>query len=69
MTFEQCLLECARVPELLREFDRLHGTNLQLKGPPIILMVDEATGKQREDMAKFIEFVWKYVWSPLLKQA
>jgi hypothetical protein len=43
MTFEECIIECAKNQELIKEFDRLVGTNLQLKGAPIELAVDKAT--------------------------
>jgi hypothetical protein len=47
MTFEECVLDCAANKELVYEFDRLTGHNLSMKGSPIVLMIDEATGKQR----------------------
>ena len=68
MTFYDCLMECVGNRELVKGFDRLRGTNLSMSGPPINLMVDEATGKQREDMNKFIEFCWDCVWTRLTKR-
>jgi hypothetical protein len=65
MNFEQCVMECARHPELIQQFDRLRGTNLQMKGAPIDLMVDQATGRLADDVSLFITFVYDVVWSRL----
>ena len=62
MTFEQCVMECARNKELIAGFDRLSGTNLQLRGAPIELMIDEATGRLSDDVARFITFVYEWIW-------
>jgi hypothetical protein len=63
-TFEQVLHYCAATPELVAQFDRLTGANLARKGAPINLMVDDATGKTNEDVAKFVEFVREFVYMP-----
>lgn len=65
MTFEQCLMECAGTPGLIAEFDRLTGSNLSMRGAPINVMVDDATGKTDEDLRKFVAFVLEFVWLPL----
>lgn len=64
--FNDCLMECAGNRELVKEFDRLRGTNLSMAGAPIIRMIDEATGKQKDDCLKFIAFVWECIWLPLI---
>lgn len=69
MNFEQCVTECAKNQELIQQFDRLAGTNLQLKGAPIELAVDKATGKLNDDLQKFSYFVWEFVWVPLCEAA
>jgi hypothetical protein len=78
MTFEEVVLECCKTPELIKEFDRLQDSNLQRvliaeNRPPIVQMIDEATGYKRVldeqthiDMQKFISFCFKCVWLPLL---
>lgn len=63
MTFEECVLYCAGRPDVLREFDRLRGTNLSMRGAPIDLMIDEQSGRLGEDARKFIDFVYDAVWS------
>lgn len=67
MTFEECVMECAKNQELVKEFDRLAGTNLQLKGAPIELAIDKATGKLADDLQSFVAFVWECVWSRLIE--
>lgn len=62
ISFYQCIMECAQVPELVENFDRLNHTNLSRKGHPINVMIDEATGKFHADMEAFIEFVWECVF-------
>lgn len=62
MTFYECVIECSNNKELVQQFDRLASTNLQRRGAPIILMVDEATGKLADDWLKFIKFVDDVIW-------
>ena len=69
LNFYDCLMECAGNAELVKEFDRLRGCNLSMKGSPISLMVDEATGKQKDDLLKFIAFCWECIWLPLPLEA
>lgn len=63
--FGQCLREAANTPELLAEFDRLNGTNLSRKGSTLDLMVDDATGRTKDDVKKFVEFVREFVYEKL----
>jgi len=65
MGFLDVLSECARMPELVAEFDRLAGTNLSFRGSALDLKIDEATGRLDDDLRKFIAFVWDCVWCRL----
>jgi hypothetical protein len=54
MTFQEVVLECCKTPELIKEYDRLQGSNLSrvlIPQPdtrkPIEIMIDEATGYDR----------------------
>jgi hypothetical protein len=51
------VLYCAKNKALVEQFDRLNKSNLSLKGTSLDLMIDEATGKQRQDILDFIAFV------------
>jgi len=62
ITFYECLMACAANRDLVREFDRLRGTNLSLKGSGIELMIDEATGRLKQDLQAFVEFVYEFIW-------
>ena len=64
-TFKECLMYCAGNKELVAEFDRLSGSNLSFKGAPINIMVDQATGKQKDDLRAFCDFVYECIWSRL----
>jgi len=65
--FLQCLREAAANKELVAEFDRLNGSNLSFRGAPIEIALDQATGRQREELQKFVEFVRDAVYLPLIR--
>ena len=65
MTFYGCLMECANNQELVKEFDRLRGTNLSLRGSPIEIEIDKSTGRLDHDLKLFVDFVWECVWRRL----
>ena len=62
MTFTECVKFCAGNAEMVRQFDRLRGTNLSLRGSALDLAVDEATGRLRHDLALWVAFVYDAVW-------
>ncbi len=67
MTFGECVQECAKDNELVKEFNRLTGCKLgkSLARKPIEVMIDEACGRPGEaedDMRTFIAFVFDCVW-------
>lgn len=64
-TFAQCVMQAASIPEFVREFDRLSGTNLSRKGSQLELMIDDATGRTDAEVAAFIDFVRDVVWDRL----
>lgn len=53
----QCVIVAFNKPELVKEFDRLKGTNLSQVGHPLDLMIDESTGRLEHDFNEFVEFV------------
>jgi hypothetical protein len=64
--FLQCLREAAANKELVAQFDRLTGSNLSMRGAPIELEIDRTTGRQREELRRFAEFVRDAVYLPLV---
>jgi len=52
-----CVLAAINERELVKEFDRLKGTNLSQAGRPIELLIDESTGRLEHDFSEFVEFV------------
>ncbi len=64
MTFQDCVLECSKNKSLVSEFDRLQGTHLSSldRRKPIEQMIDEATGRDRAALEKFVCFVYECVW-------
>lgn len=66
MTFEECLLHTAKTPELYEEFCRLNGDE-----PPttaIEQMVDEATGREDDIIARYAGFVLEFIYLPLVPE-
>lgn len=47
---------CLENEDLRREFDRLYGTNTSLRGSPLELKIDEASGRLQGDAKKFVAF-------------
>jgi len=73
MTFEDCLVECCKNKELLKEFNRLSNTNLSFRDTraPLERMIDKATGynnpfkNKPEEMQSFISFCFELIWLSL----
>ncbi len=62
VAFYECVLEVCRSP-MVKEYDRLRGTNLSMKGAPLELMIDQATGRFENEVEDFIEWIYTDVWS------
>ena len=60
--FIECLSVSATNKELVKEFDRLTGFNLALKGPSINIAVDSSTGFLDEGLREFVKFVYECVY-------
>jgi hypothetical protein len=58
------VLLCLENEELVREFDRLRGTNLSLRGSGLDLEIDRATGRLEHDFRVFLDFC-KDLWERL----
>ena len=63
--FIACLHESVAVPELVANFNRLYGATLGGRATPVEQMVDIATGKAKDDMRAFIEFVHFSIYTRL----
>lgn len=64
INFLECLQLCAGNKELVSEFDRLTGSNLSLRGSPIDVMIDQASGRTETEIEAFIQFVHEFIWIP-----
>ena len=67
MSFTDFVQHCAANRELFDQFDRLTGSNLSLRGAPIELAIDKATGKLADDCGRFVAFVYECIWSRVEK--
>ena len=63
--FSQCVNETIENRDFIKEFDRLHGSNLSMVGAPIDLMIDKSTGRTKSDDEEFLSFFFKYFYSPV----
>ncbi len=63
--FGACVMLCADDAEFVAAFDRLTKSNLQGRGSPLDLAIDDATGRPSEDAKLFVAFVYDVVWSRL----
>ena len=80
MTFEDVIIECCMRKDFVKQYDRLKGSNLSRilladTRPPIVRMIDEATGydkeldkKTHEEMGEFIAFIFDTVWLRLVPE-
>jgi hypothetical protein len=68
MTFAEVVQHAATNKDLLREYDRLSGTNLALRGTPLDIQIDLATGRIEAEIPAFVEFLYEAIWLPLLAQ-
>lgn len=78
MNFQDCVIECCRNPELIKSYDRLHGSSLYRilikdNRTKLEILIDQATGYQEvlnkkfeEEIKGFFSFVLAYVWMPLV---
>ena len=72
--FEIVLRESLNNHNLIKEWNRLNNAHfLEDNRPPVIIMIDEATGyqteldkKQQEWMSEFAAFVWVCIFVPLM---
>lgn len=62
LPFLFCLDTALQCPELIKQFDRLKGTNLGLRGAAIEVMVDMSSGRFDSDFQEFVWFVWECVF-------
>lgn len=65
ITIEDCIRECVNNPEFMREYDRVRGTNLSLRGTPLDVAIDEASGRIECEARQFVADVIDIVWSRL----
>ena len=67
LTFMQCANAAIGEIDLVRQVDRLYGTDLAKSRAPIEQMIDKACGKQDADMQTFLRFVWNCILVSLPK--
>ena len=67
-TFEDACSECIATEGLVREFNRFCGYYLGERRDGLTMSIDKACGydPDAETMPAFVEFVYEYVWLPLV---
>jgi hypothetical protein len=68
MTFQEVCNICISNEDLIREWNRLTGHKLGVSRLPLIIGVDKVCGYDPNEkaMPDFINFVFKYIWLPLV---
>lgn len=66
---ETCVRAALARPELVAEFDRMHGTNLSMRGSGLDLGIDLACNRPEGDVARFIAFIHESVASRVSPEA
>lgn len=67
ITLEDCVNECYKNNEFIKEFNRLNKSNLKCSNG-FYTEIDIATGKMKDDLTKFVEVVDLTIYQPLLAQ-
>lgn len=67
ITLEDCVNECYKNNEFVKEFNRLNNSNLKCSNS-FYTQIDIATGKTKDDLKKFVEVVDLTIYQPLLTQ-
>lgn len=68
ITFENACAECISTDGFVQEFNRLGGYHLGERRDGITVAIDKACwyDPDAEAMAAFVDFVYEYVWLPLV---
>ncbi|KAB7891349.1 hypothetical protein [Poseidonibacter ostreae] len=66
VTLEACVMACYQNDDFVREFNRLNNTDIKKNTTPIDKAIDEATGKNKEELELFVEIVDKTVYRTFL---
>jgi predicted nucleotidyltransferase len=62
LDFYETVLECYANDEFVSNYNRLTGSELKVNKTTIENMIDEATGVTKEQLEKFVEFVYEYMY-------
>jgi hypothetical protein len=59
ITFLEYLHFFSTNPDFVKKFDRLQGTSILPRNiSPFEKMIDEATGKSKDEIKQLVEFIW-----------
>lgn len=58
-----CVHQALANPQLVAEFDRIHGTNVRLRGTGLDVQIDLACGRLEHDLQLFVAFIHETVAS------
>lgn len=65
INFKEIVIQCYNNSEFTKEYNRITGSDIHSEKSPIYL-IDKSTGREDEELLKFISFVDEYVWKPLM---
>ena len=67
ITLEDCVNECYKNNEFVREFNRLNKSNLKSSNG-FYAQIDKVTGKRKDDLLQFIKVVDATIFQPLINK-
>lgn len=67
ITLEECVNECYKNNEFVKEFNRLNKSNLKSSNG-FYVQIDKVTGKRKDDLLQFIKVVDTTIFQPLINK-
>lgn len=63
MKFDDIVVECYNNLEFVKEYNRMTGSSIRTSKTPIEYLIDKSTGKEKDELINFINFVDKYIFN------
>lgn len=67
ITLQECVNECWKSNEFVKEFNRLNGSTLKIGGG-FDKIIDDATGKTKDDLLAFIRFIDTTIYKQMIAE-
>lgn len=68
LNFKDVVMECFKNKSFVKEYDRVAKTNILARKTSIENIIYEATGLRDIELLGFIDFVFNFIWVPMLEK-